>query len=91
MVSGSAELLAPGVEPAETYFLMPGMDGAPEVRRKAEQIARAEIVVVPRFLGTATLAEWPEFAAPLSHFEIIHDGPRDRVYRRREPAAAGGL
>jgi hypothetical protein len=84
-MSGCGEVLAPGVEPPEYFFLMPGLEGAPEVRRKAEQLAGAEVVVAPRFLGGVPPASWPGFAEALASFEVIHDGPFYRVYRRRGP------
>ena len=86
-VSGSGELSAPGVDPPETFFLMPGMGDAPEIRRKASRLAEAEVVVVSKAFDNVALASWPEFAPILEGLGVAHDGPLYRVYRRRGPGA----
>ena len=83
--SGCCELMSPGAEPPETVFLMPGMDGATEIRRKADQLVSADIIVVPKYLGgSVLLVSWPEFAGVLRGFKMIHDGPEFLVYRRTD-------
>ena len=69
---------------------MPGHPLPVEVRRKAEQIARAETVVVARANGDPTRGgydAWPEIAAALEGFEVVWQGPLFRVERkvRRPP------
>ena len=88
MTSGAGEVLAPGVDPPETFFLMPGMGDTPEIRRKADRLSGAEFVVIPKAFDTLVLASWPEFAPVLAGLDTIHDGPHYRVYRRRGPAPA---
>lgn len=81
-ISGCGELMAPGVEPPEHFFLMTGLEDAPEVHRKAGQLAAAEVVVTPKFLGGVPLAAWHRLSDALAPFEVIHDGAFYRVYRR---------
>ena len=81
--SGCSERLYPDFTPAEGVFHVPGLENEPEVARKARQLAASNWVVVPKYLGNERLTRWPNFAAALSQFDVVHDGTYYRIYRRQ--------
>ena len=81
-----AAFLTPDVfePPAGSYFV-PGHPVPSEIRRKAEQIARAETVVIARPKGDPGRGgydAWLEIASAFEGFEIISQGELFRVERR---------
>lgn len=85
-----ATLLTPGVfEPPAVSYLVPGHPVAPEITRKADQIIRAETVVVARASGDPGRGgydAWPKIKAALDGMEVIWEGELFRVERRVRPA-----
>jgi len=84
-----ATVLTPGVfePPAGTYFV-PGHPLPSEIRRKADQLAKAQTIVVARAggdLGRGGYDSWPEIALALDGTEIIFEGNLFRVERRVRP------
>jgi hypothetical protein len=77
--------------PPVCIFLLQGMDDTIDVRRKAEQVRRAEVVVVPK-VPAGTLAfrlGCPAFRAALVGKARTFDGRYYAVYRRVELALDG--
>ncbi|MBX6312655.1 MAG: hypothetical protein IRY99_07015 [Isosphaeraceae bacterium] len=81
---GSAELLESQLARPTTLWLLPGEATPRELTRKHQQIRSTEMVVVDRFKKghRGFLDYWPEFAAELSGWNLIWDGPYFQVYRR---------
>jgi hypothetical protein len=82
--------------PPVTLFLLNGMEPTRDVRRKAEQLRRAEVVVVPK-VPEGTLAfrlNCPAFRAALSAKRVVFEGEIFRVYDAggsRASAPPGGI
>ncbi|WP_435015407.1 hypothetical protein TA3x_002945 [Tundrisphaera sp. TA3] len=84
LVEGSVPLAPKFAGPIAAY-LCPGLTLPIEVRRKADQIASAEVIVVmvdPDWVG---FRFWPELAGALDGCDRVLDGQTFRVYRRSRP------
>ena len=87
---GAAEVLFPEVFAAPVGFLYNrGIPLPGEVRRKAEQVAGASMIVLENVYMPPGefLPAWPEFVAALDGCERIWDGKCFVVYRRLRPPA----
>jgi hypothetical protein len=82
-----ATLLFPRFAPPVVAYLVPGHPLASEVRRKADQLASARLIVVVASPGDRWFARWPELAAALDGCEPVWEGKEYEVYRRT-PAPA---
>ena len=80
--SGAVEVLVSGFEPAESVFLVPGMERELDIARKAMRLRGASVIVVPKYLGNERLVTWPEFARALEGTRVGFDGTHYRVYLR---------
>jgi hypothetical protein len=76
-------VLEPGFAPPVGGYLIPGNMIPAEVRRKAEQLAGASVIVSDRPPGWEGFSLWPELAAALDGCELVLEGHLVRIYRRR--------
>jgi hypothetical protein len=74
----------------EVAYLVPGHPVPAEIRRKADQVASAGLVVLVRPRGDPSrggYARWPEIAAALDGCQTVFDGDLFEVARRARPPA----
>ena len=79
--------------PPTTSYLVPGHPLPAEIRRKANQIAAARMVVRVRSKGDPLRGgyeRWPEIAEALKNFETIWEGELFEVQRHRADADTKG-
>jgi hypothetical protein len=91
-MSGCGELTyADRFAPPVCIFLLNGMEHTIDVRRKAAQLRRAEVVVVPKVpAGTLDFRlNCPAFRNALVGMTRTFDGPHYQVYQRVELALGG--
>jgi hypothetical protein len=84
MCEGGA-VLEPGFAPPVGGYLIPGNMIPGEARRKAEQLARASVIVSSHPPDWEGFSLWPELAAALDGCEPVMEGQFVRVYRRVSP------
>ncbi len=89
-MAGGAGLLFREYPEPESYFLLRGISTASEIERTLAQLARADVIVVPRCKPVDVLSpeHMAEFAVFLRAMKLVHDGPDYRVYERREDGAS---
>jgi hypothetical protein len=85
-IEGSAPLVPRFAPPVAAYFA-PGLTLPAEVRRKAGQLATAEMIVSVVSADWRGFRLWPELAAALDGCELVYEGGTFRVYRRVRPPA----
>jgi hypothetical protein len=81
---GAVELIVPGFEQPVTLYLDPGLMVPADIHRKVEQMAEAQIVVVP-VGGLQTcrgIPAAPEFQTALKSFDLRMKGKFFDVYQR---------
>jgi hypothetical protein len=79
-------VLIPGFAPPENMLISPGLPLSVDLRRKLDQVASAEFVLIHRnTTHTSFLDLWPEFREALNGCELVHSGSRFLVYRRLRP------
>lgn len=84
-MSEGGAILFPGFAPPTVAYLYPGCPTPDEVRRKAEQLSGARVVVSfypPDWEGFAL---WPQLRDALEGLEPVFEGKGLRVHRRRLP------
>ena len=80
--AGAADLLFPGFEQPNTLFLFKGLMTPAEIQRKAAEISKADLVVVPKIGGTCGgVPPAPEFDAAITGFGLTREKYFD-VYHR---------
>jgi hypothetical protein len=91
-VEGATVLTPGGVfEPPVGSYFVPGHTVPSEIRRKAEQLAKADMVVRVFPRGDPSRGgydRWPEVAAALDGCEVVWQGDLFEVSRRVRPPAA---
>jgi hypothetical protein len=89
-IEGSVPLVPRFAPPVAAYFC-PGLTLSVEARRKASQLALAQMIVtaIPRDWRGFTL--WPELRAAMEGCEPVFEGETFRVYRRVQPPPYGGI
>ncbi len=76
--------IMPGFLPSETMFILPGIPLATELKRKLDQVASAEFVVLRK--STHQLLDmFPEFREVLDGCELVSSSDRYLIYRRLRP------
>ena len=81
---GAAELLFPGFENPVSLFLTRGLMQPDDVRRKLDELATAEVAVVPITIEACSgVPDAPEFRYALKSFDLAWQGKHFEVYRRR--------
>jgi hypothetical protein len=79
-------ILIPGFDRAENIFLSPGIPLAVDLRRKVDQVAAAEMVLIrDNTTHTSFLDLWPEFRDALDGCELVYSSARYLIYRRLRP------
>jgi hypothetical protein len=91
-MAGCTPMLYPQFAPDVSLFLIPGMEGTRDARRKADVLAASEVVVVPTAASqSGGIAEFlhacPEFRPMFATYTLVRDGRFYQVYRRPEPPA----
>jgi hypothetical protein len=87
-VDGLGVLLPEEFLRPEVAYLVPGHPVAAEVRRKADQLATAAVIVRARSQhdpARGGYERWPEIAAALDGCETVFEGPNFEVARRARP------
>ncbi|QDV37855.1 hypothetical protein ElP_58020 [Tautonia plasticadhaerens] len=88
-MSEGGAVLFPGFAPPTVAYLYPGCPTPEEVRRKAEQLSGARVVISfypPDWEGFAL---WPRIGDALDGLEPVFEGQALRVYRRGHPGQLG--
>ena len=86
---GAAELLFPGFEKPVSLYLIRGLMMPDDVTRKLEQLARAEIVVVPITIAACSgIPDSPELASELKHFDPLWIGKHFEIFQRHATSSA---
>jgi hypothetical protein len=86
---GSAQLLFAGMAPLVGVTLVRGETTANELKRKIDQLANAQIAIVPEVPNSlGFLNVWPEFKDQLSKWGVlVFKGRYFTVYRRSDPTS----
>ena len=86
-LAGCTELLFPDFPPPVSHYFHHGLALPAEVRRKADQLARADTILVPGGVPQQedVLKDWPELVAALDGCERVWKGTFFEVYRRVRP------
>jgi hypothetical protein len=88
---GCMELFLPQLAPAENVFLVTGWYLPGELRRKLQQVANAEVVLIRTFEKRSSNPNPPApFREVLADFDLAWSGDRYLVYERRRPPASRG-
>lgn len=83
---GCLQLLAPGFAPAENVFISRGISLPADLKRKLDQVASAEVIVIRDHTTHRSFLDiWPEFVKVLDGCELVWSSPRYLVYRRLRP------
>jgi hypothetical protein len=87
--------IMPGFAPAENMFVLPGIPLASDLKRKVDQVASAELVLLRKYTTHRSFLDlWPEFREALDGCALVSSNTRYLIYRRlrppRMPATATG-
>jgi hypothetical protein len=79
-------IIMPGFARAENMFILPGIPLPVDLRRKVDQVASAEVVLVRGDGAHPPILDlWPEFREALDGCELVYSGSDYRIYQRRRP------
>jgi hypothetical protein len=74
--------ILPGFAPAETMFLVPGIPLESDLRRKLDQVASANFVLIRNHTTNRPFLDlWPEFRAALDGCELVLSSTQYTIYR----------
>jgi len=81
--------IMPGFAPAENMFIAPGIPLAPDLKRKLDQVASAEFVLLRNNTTNRPFLDlWPQFREALDGCELILSTTQYQIYRRARPPQA---
>jgi hypothetical protein len=78
-------VLIPKLAQSENMFVTPGIPLPVDLRRKLDQVASAEFVLIREANRTLFLDRWPQFRECLDGCELVLSSSHFRVYRRLRP------
>jgi hypothetical protein len=79
-------VLLPGFAPSENMFIVPGLVLPVDLKRKLDQVATAEFVLVRDSTTHRKFLDlWPEFREALDGCELVHSGTKYLLFRRLRP------
>ncbi len=88
---GDADLMFPQFAPPVSLYLVPGLSEESEVRRKAAQLSRASLVVVPEMPVWGGAPPFPQIQQALDSFSVLYSGHFFRVLATRDSVAGPTL